>query len=173
MFEGWDNFYFLIGSASAGLIGLLFVVATLTAGFDGARASRGVTLYMTPTALHFGIVLASSAVALAPKLAHALAAGLIALFAVGGFIRSLRACFGIASPTPEGEPPHWSDIWMYGAVPSALYFALAAASIALAEGLSWAVHALAASLLALLIVAIRNAWDLVTWIAPRAKALSK
>ena len=37
--------------AAAGLIGLLFVVVTLTAGFDHAQASRGAKLYMTPTAL--------------------------------------------------------------------------------------------------------------------------
>ena len=48
MFRGWDNYYFMIGSAGAGLIGLLFVVVTLTQGIDRDRALRGASLYMTP-----------------------------------------------------------------------------------------------------------------------------
>src|ERR1700740_3153229 len=49
VFQGWDNFYFMVGSAAAGLIGLLFVVVTLTAGFDRDQAQRGQALYMNPT----------------------------------------------------------------------------------------------------------------------------
>ena len=41
MFQGWDNYFFMLGSAGAGLIGLLFVVVTLTAGIDRSRAQRG------------------------------------------------------------------------------------------------------------------------------------
>jgi len=38
MFEGWDNYFVLLGTASAGLIGLLFVVITLTSNFERSRA---------------------------------------------------------------------------------------------------------------------------------------
>ena len=62
MLQGWDNFYYLIGSAAASLIGLLFVVMTLTAGRERSRILRGVGLYMMPTVVHFGVVLSVSAV---------------------------------------------------------------------------------------------------------------
>ena len=32
MFDGWDNYFVLLGTAAAGLIGLLFVVVTHSAG---------------------------------------------------------------------------------------------------------------------------------------------
>jgi hypothetical protein len=34
MFQGWDTFFFLIGSSAGALIGLMFVVITLTAGHE-------------------------------------------------------------------------------------------------------------------------------------------
>ena len=68
MFRGWHSHYFTIGSAGAGLIGLLFVVVTLTQGFDRSRVLRGTSLYTTPSVVHFGAVLAISAIALAPAI---------------------------------------------------------------------------------------------------------
>ena len=78
MFEGWDNFYLMLGPAAVGLIGLLFVVVTLTAGFDRSKAIRGQALYLTPTALHFGMVMVISAIAMAPRLGPAATAAVSA-----------------------------------------------------------------------------------------------
>ncbi len=41
MFEHWDSYYILVGSASGALIGLLFVVATLQSGRDPEASARG------------------------------------------------------------------------------------------------------------------------------------
>jgi hypothetical protein len=170
MFTGWDNFYFLIGSAAAGLIGLLFVVVTLTAGFERSRALRGATLYMTPTALHFALVLTMSAVAVAPQLSPATTEALLGLAALTGLAHAVRACIGISGPSIDPESPtHWSDFWTYGALPAAIYVLLLANDAALALGARWAAETMAALALALLLVGIRNAWDLVTYIAPRGK----
>ena len=65
---GWDNFYYLIGSAAGGLVGLMFVVVTLTAGRDRSITLRAADLYLTPTVAHFAVVLTISAVALIPNL---------------------------------------------------------------------------------------------------------
>ena len=46
-----------------------------------------------------------------------------------------------------------------------LYLGLCAAALALCWRASWAAEAIAALLLILLLLSIRNAWDLVTWIA--------
>jgi hypothetical protein len=167
MFPGWDNFYFMIGSAAGGLFGLLFVVVTLTAGYDRSTALRGAALYMTPTAVHFGSVLFMSAIALAPGLPVEASAAIVLLVAAVGLANAVRAAVGIRAPQ-RGVEAHWSDFWMYGVVPTAIYVALAAAALAAAAHLQAAPHALAGAILALLLAAIRNAWDLVTWIAPRA-----
>ena len=170
MFAGWDNFYFLIGSAAGSLIGLLFVVATLTTGFERSQALRGASLYMTPTAVHFAAVLCVSAVALAPGLPTSATAAIFGLIGLVGLANAMRACVGITTYRPAAEPPHWSDFWMYGAVPAAIYLGLCAASVAIGARAEWAPHGLAALLLMLLLVGIRNAWDLVTWIAPMRKS---
>jgi hypothetical protein len=165
--QGWDNFYYLLGSAAAGLIGLLFVVMTLTAGRERSGILRGAALYMTPTVVHFAGVLSICAVALAPGLPAPARGGAFGVFALAGLACAVRACVGIARPRKGAEPPHWSDLWFYGAAPVAIYLALTAVDAAASwTRAPWAPHAMAALLLVLLLLGIRNAWDLVTWIAP-------
>ncbi len=167
MFEGWDNFFFMIGSAGAGLVGLLFVVVTLTPGGDRARAERGQRLYMTPIALAFALVLCISAVAVAPGLLRWESGVLIAALSAGGLINGVKATIDHAQPRPEvPEPPHWSDYWWYGVAPMAVYVGMILAALAAAAGVVGAVDGLAALVLAQLMVGLRNAWDLITWIAP-------
>jgi hypothetical protein len=164
---GWDNFYYLIGSASAGLIGLLFVVVSLSTGRDRETSLRGAALYMTPTVVNFAVVLSVSAVCLAPGLPLA---GRCAAFAVAtgfGLVNAVRACWGIAHPRRIAAPPHWSDIWTYGVAPLVIHLTLAVVIVATVMGPArWTAVGMGALLLVLLLLGVRNAWDLITWIAP-------
>jgi hypothetical protein len=173
MFEGWDNYFLMMGSAGGGLIGLLFVVITLTAGFERGQAQRGQALYMTPTMVHFAVVLSISAVAEIPRLPNIGFAGLCALALGLGLLNSARASVGIARPRQGAVAPHWSDLPLYGIVPAALYLLGLGLCIAISEHVAWAAPALATLLLVLLLVAIRNAWDLIISIAPMARASSE
>jgi hypothetical protein len=166
MFDGWDNYFVLLGTASGGLIGLLFVVVTLTSGFERSRALWAAGIYMTPIAVHFGAVLSISAATLVPRLTQPQVAGLIAIFAALGFSAATRSCLGILKMRREPNPPHWSDFWGYGAGPAAIYLLLEATAASVWLGAVWAPYGLAALLLILLLLAIRNAWDLITWMAP-------
>ncbi len=167
MFQGWENYFFMLGSASAGLIGLLFVVVTLTANFERSSALRGSALYLTPTMVHFSVVLAVCAASVAPRLPIWIAASVAAAAICAGGANAVRATLGIARPRPGAITPHWSDVWGYGAGPLALYGALLIADAGVYAGQDWAAEALAGGLLALMLLAIRNAWDLVTWMAPQ------
>jgi hypothetical protein len=165
--QGWDNFYYLIGSASAGLIGLLFVVMTLTAGRDRSRIVRAAGIYMTPTIVTFGVVLAISAIAMAPGLPLIPRGVAFGAFALSGLAASMRGCLGIVKLRKEPQPPHWSDHWCYGVAPVAMYLGLTSVIAAAFWGhSSWAPYALGGLLLTLLLLGIRNAWDLVTWMTP-------
>jgi hypothetical protein len=166
VFHGWDGYFTLVGTAAAGLIGLLFVVVTLTAGYDRAQAQRGQSIYMTPTMLHFAVVLAASAMTLVPGLTALRATALLAVATLVGLVNTGWACHGIHKMGKGADPPHWTDFWLYGAAPAAIYVALGAACVAFALRLELAPHALAALLLGLLLLGIRNAWDLITWMAP-------
>jgi hypothetical protein len=173
MFHDWDSFYLMLGSSGAALIGLLFVVVTLTADFERNRVLRAVSIYMTPTALDFGLVLAISALALTPHLTAPATAVLLGLGALVGLASTIRSCVGIRGMAAAQEPPHWSDFWLYGFVPAAVYVALGGDAVALWARAAWAVHATAALVLVLLLVGIRNAWDLITWMAPQRGAQPK
>jgi hypothetical protein len=165
MFEGWDSFYLLIGGGSGALIGLLFVVATLNAGLDRDTSLRGASLYMTPIVYHLAAVLVASAIALTPRLPPSAVEILLAIVALGGLAHAVRILLGLRVFRPQG-PPHWSDVWLYGAVPAVIYLVLGAISLGIAARAAWAPDALGLAMVALLLIAIRNAWDLVTWLAP-------
>jgi hypothetical protein len=167
---GWSNFYYLVGSAAAGLIGLMFVVVTLTAGIERSRALRASALYMTPTIVHFGVVFTISAVTMAPGLGLSEAAAIIGFIALLGLACAGRSFVGFCRPRTGAERPHWSDFWLYAAAPTGLYFGLAAASMGVWTRAAWSTQAMAGFLLTLLLVGIRNAWDLVSTIAPGRRA---
>ena len=166
MFHGWDDFYLLIGSAAAALIGLLFVVATLTSGREASAAVRGQHLYLTPTVFHLVVVLLLSALALAPDVKMQIVGLVIAACALIGFIYGIVISIEFwRGNTPQ--MPHWSDFWCYAVTPVVIYVALAVAAALVWRAPLWAPYAAAVVLIALLLIAIRNAWDLVTWLAPR------
>ena len=167
MFERWDNFFVLIGTAAGGLIGLLFVVVTLTSErVDRDRALRASGIYMTPNLVHFAVALVASALVLAP-LSPQLMAAVLAGAALAGLANAVRASRGIAAFQRESaSSPHWSDLPLYGVAPGVLYVGLLGVAAAIWLGADFAPYALAALLMILMLLAIRNAWDLITWIAP-------
>src|SRR5258707_15609601 len=110
MFAGWDSYYLLIGGAGGALIGLLFVVVTLTSGLERSLALRGSSVFMTPTLFHFGVVLLISAIALAPGLSAATVGTAIALSAVAGLTYATTCTVRIGRGGAPPAPPR-SDVW--------------------------------------------------------------
>src|SRR3954463_2184145 len=94
MFEGWENYYLMVGSSAGALIGLMFVVVTLTAGRDRGEVERGKHLYTSPIVWHLAGVLVLSGAAIAPSVTaeiFAVASGGFALFGIGIGIRNAVA----------------------------------------------------------------------------------
>jgi len=171
MFDHWDSFFLLIGGAAGALIGLLFIVVTLIRGGDSGARLRGASVYMTPTVAHLAIVLTVSALATAPG-SPISAAGVIfgacALVCLGFSTRSLAML-----ATGAMKAAHWSDLWAYGVAPFAVSMALLASTTAIWFAPDLAARGIAASLIATLLMAIRNAWDLVTWITAKGDSLDR
>ena len=166
MFEGWNDYFVLIGTASGGLIGLLFVVITLTSGLDRRRSLRASGVYMTPNVVHFAVTLVASALVLAPRISTRVDALVLGGAALAGLGNAVRTCLGVAAFAKEsGSPPHWSDMPAYGIAPGLLYVLLFGDAVAVWFGMAFAPFALAGLLMVLMLLAIRNAWDLITWIA--------
>jgi len=167
VFQGWDSFFQITGEAAATLVGLLFLVVSFSESRDRTQLLRAVSIYLTPSALHFAIVLTISALAVAPQLPVSVRVGFIGLAALTGLGNAIWACIGMALRARETAPAHWSDFWMYGVAPATIYSGLAATAAALWFHVDWAAQAMAVFLLALLLLGVRNAWDLVTWMAPQ------
>ena len=171
MLHDWHDFYLLIGEVTGALIGLLFVVASLAGRMESGDPERGRQIYLSPVVYHFAVVLSVSALALAPGLGPRIVGGVILLGGLGSLFYALmllRAFFTGKAPSD----PHWSDPVYYGAAPAVIYAGIAASGGLLEAQPTWAQRGLALGLLVLLLVSIRNAWDLITWIAPRARGPS-
>src|SRR4030095_1697145 len=120
MFEGWGEFYLLVGSAAAVLIGLIFVVISLMQDRSRSSVLTGSKLYMGPIVLGVSFVLVLSAAALMPhvdRVGFAVIAGVVALW---GLVRGIMSILGIRALKDE---VHWTDVWFYGVMPGALYVA--------------------------------------------------
>ena len=165
MYEGWDSFYLLVGGAAGALIGLLFVVATLTRGRDRDSALRGASVYMSPLVLQLAVVLVISALATAPSIGVRTGAVIMGICALVAAATSARVVYHLARGKIFATA-HWTDLWCYGVATLVADLALLGSAAA-----GWlvsreaAAEACAISLVAILLIAIRNAWDLVTWIS--------
>jgi hypothetical protein len=169
MFEGWENFYLIVGPSAGALIGLMFVVVTLTQGRDRKQLEAGKHLYTSPIVWHLAVVLLLSGAAVAPTMTPKVfgvgGAGLSAL----GFAMGLRSTIGIARAQLAGPKDSLFDTWWYGIIPTVAYVGLGGASVAVLYGAGWSESAIGAALIALLLVSIHAEWDLVTFLAPMAK----
>jgi hypothetical protein len=167
IFEGWNEFYLLAGSAAAVLIGLIFVVVTLMQDRSRSSVLAGSKLYMGPVVLHVSFVLVLSAAALTPGITGQAFAAVAAVLAALGLLRGVWSILGISGLKGSEDAPHWTDVWFYGVIPSGLSLALGAVAGGFWIGQGWAVNGVAVVITALLLLSIRNEWDLVTWLAPR------
>ena len=79
MLDGWREFYGLLGTAAAALVALLFVAASIGAGYLSAERSGPTRTFTSPIIFHYTYVLFLSLVALIPANSDTALAGLFEL----------------------------------------------------------------------------------------------
>ncbi|HVH31429.1 MAG TPA: hypothetical protein VNA31_07170 [bacterium] len=166
--QTWQSFYLLMGGASATLVGLMFVAIWLGSGLFTEQSVVGLRTFMSPTLMHFVYVLITSAVVVIPTVTGTF---LSILLLLTGLV-SLGICLSGVPYMHRQYRKQQADItdWVwYFLVPSASYLLYVASGIALLLGTSQALNALAGASVLLLIVGIRNAWDLVVWFVLRKR----
>ena len=168
MFQGWENYYLSLGPSAAALIGLMFVVVTLTAGRDRNEVQRGKRLYTSPIVWHLGVVLVLSGAASAPTMTAPLFGAVVGGLAVLGIGVCAHNAIEIARVPISGEENNRFDVWWYGIIPALAYLGLGLAALLVLLGNRWGASATAAALMALLLISIHGEWDLVTYLAPTA-----
>jgi hypothetical protein len=160
----WSNFYVMTGSSAGALTGLMFVVITLVTGVERIRRNRdGISAFSTPTVIHFGAALFVSAILSAPWPSLAYPAWLLAIAGLCAVVYVLRVWFltrRFTEYTPDIE-----DWVFYTILPLAAYGTILVGAIVLNAAPHVAPFALAGAVLLLIFIGIRNAWDVVTYIA--------
>jgi len=155
--ERWHDFYLLIGTAAATLVALLFVAISVGAGFLSAERAAPTRAFISPVVLHFTAVLVISALALAPEHTGTVVGIAIAACAAVGLAVSL---FSTVQLLRYRWTSFVQDYLAYGVLPALCYASLLVTSWMIVTNNDAALDVLAAALLLLLAVNIRNAWDL-------------
>jgi hypothetical protein len=164
LIAAWSSFYVMTGSSAAALTGLMFVVITLVTRRERAEDTHaGISTFSTPTVMHFATVLLLSAVLTAPwrSLVHVgVAAALIGLLGVAYILHVMRRTRRLTFYRADLEDWVW-----YTVLPLVAYGAISAGAIALTAVPVPALFILAGGVVLLIFIGIRNAWDIVTYIA--------
>ena len=163
--SNWQNFYMLIGTAAATLTGLMFVVTTLIAGIDAhlSTLNAAVSAYNTPTVVHFGTVLLLAGILSAPWQTFSSLSLLLGLLGLGMVVYSIIVMRRMRRvPNYQSTLEDWS--W-YMAFPLLANILLMVAAFVLPENPSSALYIVGSAMMLLLLVGIRNAWDMVTFLA--------
>jgi hypothetical protein len=163
--KSWSRLYSLAGNASATLIGLLFVAALVSSGYTQDR-NPGLRLFISPSVVHFSIVLVASLIALAlleNQLFIAVLVGSDGLFGV------IYASLVLHRMMQQGFLARidWEDRVWYLALPTIGYAMMVAAAVSFLLEISIACGLLALAMVALLLAGIRNAWDITVWMITR------
>ena len=164
----WHNFYSLLGEASATLVALLFVAASVGTGVFSRDRLGALRMFLSASVVHFRSGRAVSLVILAPMRSW------------GGLGRGVRACglygwgyTGVAwrAAARDGiiAKIGLEDRVWYVAIPAAAYLAEAADGVAVACRAGWAFAALALVTATLLFAGIHNAWDITVWSTTRQR----
>ncbi|HXW28020.1 MAG TPA: hypothetical protein VEK55_01550 [Xanthobacteraceae bacterium] len=163
----WHDFYGLVGTASATLVGLMFVTASVGASVFSASQQEPMKAYLTPTVVHFSSLLFICILILIPtqtwfSLSMALgglgAAGVV--YSIRQWIRvfwTLRSRIDLA------------DRMFYVFIPSLGYLLVVVSAVALFEHWPLSAELIAAALIVLLLAGIRNAWDMTVWVVTRSQ----
>ena len=153
----WHDFYVLVGTAGATLLGLLFVAVSLGAGFLTEAHQTATRTFMSPVVVHFTSVFFLAALALFPWHQAKFFAALIGATAVIGAIISTYITIQVVRTDLTN---YIQDYLAYGLLPGVAYLAMLAAAVSIYLEKDFGLNALAGALLLLAIANIRNAWDL-------------
>jgi hypothetical protein len=163
MLQNWHEFYGLLGTAAAALVALLFVAASIGAGFLSTDRNSPTRIFTTPVVFHYTFVLFISLIALVPIETDTSLGILIGISAAGALIYSI---FILIHVLRRGLPDIEDHIG-YGACPPVGYAVTLAAALFIWHHSAIGPPLLAGALMLLLLVNLRNAWDLTLFFAQR------
>ena len=163
----WTEFYFLCGSAAAGLTGLMFIAVTFGSRLITHEKLPYVEAFFSPIGDHFIQVFILCAVALLPVAGPKTLGAAIVLTTAWRFVQLAHIYRLTRAASEESSDIEQSD-WILGLfLPAAVYASFVVAGVCYLFGAAAAPALFAISLLSLLVIAIRRAWEMLLWIATK------
>ena len=165
LFHGWHDFFILLGTASATLVGLMFIAVSIGASYLQGGEPGGARGLLGPTIVHFTSVLVFCILALpSPRTTGFRSRAWPRLIGFAGFLFSARIWFRLTRSRSRARL-HRPGFSTRCCRRSGYLIVLFAAAL-LYQQSEWGLDALPPWLIdVLLLAAIRNAWDMMTWIA--------
>jgi hypothetical protein len=162
----WQTFYVLVGTAAATLVGLMFVAVTFGSNIIRPETASTARSFIDPTFTHFVQVLFMASLIVVPTMRPRLFGALLLAMSVLRF----AALFRVHRHMREAQRLH-DDIelsdWVSGiVVPMLCYALLGVTGARFIEG-TFAFSALAIVTIAILMLGVFGAWELMLWMALR------
>ena len=165
MLAPWHEFYGLLGTAAAALVALLFVAVSIGTSVltPDPESRRNTGTYMSPVVFHYANVLFLSLIALVPKQTWQSFGVVIGVASAGSVIYSIVIALRVHR-NPISDLP---DRLCYGIIPLLCYATGLVVALLSFEEKTAGLDLLAGAALLLLVINIRNAWDLMISLARR------
>jgi hypothetical protein len=164
---GWENFYIIIGSSAAVLMGLMFVVITLTAERKGVDENAVLDAFTSPTVLHFCAVLLVAAILTTPGHTTVSLSFCLTVVGLGGIAYTTSIIIRMRRQKMYALVT--SDWIWHILLPLIAYVCLLGSGAVVWGSADAALYSVAAGALLLLFIGIHNAWDAATWMAVHRK----
>lgn len=161
----WQNFFMVVGTASATLIGAMFVVVSIGIGILTRGRARAIGTFLTSTVVSLSTVLFGAVLTMMPALDWFWLGVIVGLAGIIGLFYSVRVAFCFR----QHQGTDHSDWFWYAIFPLAGYALLLAAAATALRGMAVSLDLLAAALAALLMGGIRNAWDMILFLVTQSR----
>jgi len=166
LLHDWHDFYILIGTASATLVGLMFVAASIGTSFFNEDHRSAMEAFITPTVVHFAGILFMCLLVTIPTHSWRSLGGLLGLGGLAGSVYCGRILVAII--IRHRFKVDVIDRLFYSLVPLLGYLLVIVAAVLLLMQSAASANVIAAALLTLLFAGIRNAWDMMVWMVIKA-----
>jgi hypothetical protein len=160
--ERWHDFYALIGTAAATLVGLMFVAVSIGAGVFKREHQVGMRVFFSPTVFHFSTILIVCLIATLPDETWKWCAVLLFGSGAAGLSYCIYTWRRMIRHGLIGTIDAVDRLW-YAQLPIVCYLLIAAAGIGLWRHAEASLDLLALSLITLLAIGLRNSWDMTLW----------
>ncbi|MGN6516692.1 MAG: hypothetical protein ACTHLR_12740 [Rhizomicrobium sp.] len=153
----WHDFYLMMGGSGGALVGATFVVATLAGNIE--KRAIGIRGFITPATVHLGSVLVAAAILMVPTLDPPFLALLLGVGGAAGLVYGIVVYSRVTTLKIDFIDRCW-----YGIFPVLMYALLAVSAVLIfLKDIGPGLELIAAALVALLIIGMRNAWDMATF----------